>query len=178
MRGWKVAAMADKAPIAIRTATRDDLQAILAIYNEAVLNTTASYDLEPSTLERRTAWFEARVGQGFPVIVAEVGGEVAAFGSYGTFRERPGYRYTVEHSIYVAPAYRRNGVGRAVLGELIALARAAGMHALIGGVDAESEASLRLHRALGFVEMGRLREVGYKFGRWLDVIFVELLLDR
>jgi phosphinothricin acetyltransferase len=161
----------------IHPATRVDLPAILAIYNDAVLNTTASYDLEPSTLEERTAWFEAHERKGFPVIVAEVGGVVAAFGSYGTFREKPGYRYTVEHTVYVAPEYRRMGLGRAVVAELITLARAASLHAMIGGIDAANEGSLHFHRALGFVEAGRLHEVGHKFDQWLDIIFMELLLD-
>ncbi|HMQ31943.1 MAG TPA: N-acetyltransferase family protein [Chloroflexaceae bacterium] len=169
---------AKEAPVTIRPATRDDLPAILAIYNEAVLNTTASYDLEPSTPEQRAAWFAARERQGFPVLVAEVGGAVAAFGSYGTFREKPGYRHTVEHTLYVAPGWRRHGLGRALLAELVALARAAGKHAMVGGVDAENAGSLRFHLAMGFVEVARFREVGHKFGRWLDIIFVELLLDR
>lgn len=165
-------------PPLIRPATVDDLPAILAIYNHAVLHTTASYDLEPSTLAQRRAWFETRAAQGFPVLVAEGDGVVAAFGAYGAFRDRPGYRHTVEHSIYVDAAQRRQGLGRAVLAELIAMARAEGRHAMVGGIDAESEASLRLHADLGFVEVGRLREVGHKFGRWLDVVFMQLLLER
>lgn len=163
--------------IHIRPATAADLPAILAIYNDAVLNTTASYDLEPSSLEQRAAWFEERARHGFPVIVAESGGEVIAFGTYGKFREKPGYRHTVEHTIYVAPGRRGRGVGRAMLTELIALARAQGKHAMIGGIDSENAGSLRFHLALGFVEVARFRQVGHKFGRWLDIIFVELILD-
>lgn len=163
--------------IHIRPATAADLPAILAIYNDAVLNTTASYDLEPSSLEQRAAWFEERARQGFPVIVAESGGEVIAFGTYGKFREKPGYRHTVEHTIYVASGRRGRGVGRAMLTELIALARAQGKHAMIGGIDSENAGSLRFHLALGFVEVARFRQVGHKFGRWLDIIFVELILD-
>jgi phosphinothricin acetyltransferase len=164
--------------ITVRPATPADLPAILAIYNDAVVNTTASYDLEPSTLEQRAAWFEARAAQGFPVLVAEAEGAAAGFGSYGKFRDKPGYRHTVEHSLYVAPGLRGRGIGRALLAELIALARAEGRHAMVGGVDAENQGSLRFHRAMGFVEVARFREVGHKFGRWLDIIFVELLLDR
>jgi phosphinothricin acetyltransferase len=162
--------------ITIRPADRADLPAILAIYNDAVLHTTASYDLEPITLEQRAAWFEERERKGFPVLAADSGGEVVGFGAYGTFREKPGYRHTVEHTVYVAPGRRGRGVGRALLAELVRLARAQGKHAMIGGVDAENEGSLRFHLALGFVEVGRLREVGHKFGRWLDIIFVELIL--
>lgn len=163
--------------ITLRPATPADLPAILAIYNDAVLHTTASYDLEPSTLAQRAAWLDERTRQGFPVIVADEGGEVVGFGSYGTFRDKPGYRHTVEHSVYVAPGRRGRGIGRALLAELIALARAQGKHAMVGGVDAENTGSLQFHLALGFVEVARFREVGYKFGRWLDIIFVELILD-
>lgn len=163
--------------VAIRPATGADLPAILEIYNDAVLHTTASYDLEPSTLEQRAAWFEDRARQGFPVLVAEAGGEVAGFGTYGKFREKPGYRHTVEHTIYVAPGRRGQGIGRALLAELIAVARAQGKHAMVGGIDSGNAGSLRFHLALGFVEVARFREVGHKFGRWLDIIFVELILD-
>lgn len=160
----------------IRPAAPSDLPAILAIYNDAVLHTTASYDEEPATPEERAAWYAARVGAGLPVLVAELGGAVAGFSSYGPFRPKPGYRHTVEHSVYVGPAWRGRGLGRALLAPLIERARAAGLRAIIGGVDAENAASLRLHASLGFVEVGRLRQVGRKFGRWLDLVFVELLL--
>lgn len=160
----------------IRLASPDDLPAILAIYNHAVLHTTASYDLEPSTLEQRAAWFEGRARAGFPVVVVELGGAVVGFGSYGTFREKPGYRYTVEHSLYIAPEWRGRGVGKALLAELIALARAQGKHVMVGGIDSANEGSLRFHLALGFTEVGRFREVGHKFDHWLDIIFVQLIL--
>lgn len=163
--------------ITIRPAAPADLPAILAIYNDAVLNTTASYDLEPSTLEQRAAWFDERARQGFPVIVAEASGVVVGFGSYGKFRDKPGYRHTVEHTVYVAPGRRGEGVGRALVAELIALARAQGKHAMVGGVDSENEGSLRFHLAMGFAEVARFHQVGHKFDRWLDIIFVELLLD-
>ena len=160
----------------IRPATPADLPAILAIYNDAVLHTTASYDLEPSTLEQRATWFAERTHHGFPILVAELEGVVTAFGAYGAFRTKPGYRFAVEHSLYVAPEWRGRGLGRAMLAQLIRLAQADGMHAMIGGVDAENAASIALHTSLGFVEVARFREVGHKFGRWLDIIFLELLL--
>jgi len=160
----------------IRPATSVDLPAILAIYNDAVLHTTATYDLEPSTLEQRAAWFDERTRHGFPILVAEIEGAVTAFGAYAAFRTKPGYRFTVEHSLYVAPEWRGRGMGRAMLEQLIRLAQADGKHAMIGGVDAENAASIALHTTLGFVEVARFREVGHKFGRWLDIIFMELLL--
>jgi phosphinothricin acetyltransferase len=162
--------------ISIRPATHADLPAILDIYNEAVLNTTASYDLEPSTPAQRAAWYDNRVSQGFPVLVAEADSAVIGFGSYGPFRDRPGYRFTVEHSLYVAPAWRGRGVGRTMLQQLVELARADGKHVMIGGIDASNAGSISLHLQLGFVEVGRLREVGYKFERWLDIVFLQLML--
>lgn len=162
--------------ITIRPAQTSDLPAILAIYNEAVLHTTATYDNQPSTLEQRAEWFEARVQAGFPVFVAERDRVVIGYGTYGPFRPRYGYRYTGEHSIYVAPEWRGRRIGHALLAEVIDAARQQGMHSLIGVVDAENAASIRLHRSLGFVQVAHLREVGHKFGRWLDIVLLELLL--
>ncbi|HNP72269.1 MAG TPA: GNAT family N-acetyltransferase [Kouleothrix sp.] len=166
------------APLAIRPAAAADVPAILAIYNDAVLNTTASYDEAPSTLAQRTAWFEERTGQGFPVLVAEVGGTVLGFGTFAQFRPRAGYRYTVEHSVYVDAAYRGRGLGRALMLALIDEARARGMHSMLAVIDAESAASVQLHAGCGFAEAGRLHQVGFKFGRWLDVVLMELLLEQ
>jgi len=160
----------------IRPATPADLPAIRAIFNDAVLHTTASYEVQPATLEQRRAWFDARLEQGFPVLVAELEACVVAYGSLGSFRALPGYRYTVEHSVYVDAAYRGRGVGRCMLDRLIAAARELRMHAMIGLIDAENVASIHLHETAGFVPVARLREVGYKFGRWLDLVCMELLL--
>jgi phosphinothricin acetyltransferase len=161
----------------IRPATRADLPEILAIYNHAVLHTTASYDYEPSTLERRTQWFEEHEASGLPVVVAvNDAGTVCGWGSLSGFRERIGYRFTVEHSVYVSADHRRQGIARLIVTAMIDAARGLGKHVVIGGVDANSEASVQLHRSLGFEEVGRLREVGYKFDRWLDVIFFQLML--
>lgn len=160
----------------IRTATTSDLPGILAIYNHAVLHTTAVYNDTPSTLAERTSWFEARVAQNFPVLVADHHGVIAGFGSYGPFRTWPGYRFTVEHSVYVAEDQRRRGIGRALIVALIEAAHAQGMHTIVAGVDADNTASICLHTALGFEQAGHLRQVGYKFGRWLDLCLLELLL--
>ncbi|WP_045234740.1 GNAT family N-acetyltransferase [Deinococcus pimensis] len=161
----------------VRDATREDLPAILEIYNDAVLHTTASYDDRPSTLDARLAWFDARRDQNLPVLVAESADEVLGWASYGPFRAWPGYRYTVEHSVYVSREARGRGVGGVLLAELVSRARAQDLHAMVGGVDAANEASLRLHARHGFERVAHFRQVGRKFGRWLDLVFVELLLD-
>ena len=161
----------------LRPATRADVPAILSIYNEAVLNTTASYDLAPSSVESRLNWFDAREQKGQPVFVWDQAGEVLGWASYGPFREKAGYAYTAEHSVYVSPAAQGKGLGRALLGALIEHARAAGLHVLVGGLDADNAASLGLHAALGFERVAHFRQVGRKFGRWLDLVFVELRLD-
>ena len=130
---------------------------------------------EPS-LEARRAWFEVRVAAGLPVIVAEEDGEVLGWGALNPFKDRYGYRFTVEHSVYVAERARGRGVGRALLAELVAAARRGGFHALIAGVDGDNTASLALHTRQGFVEVARFKQVVFKFERWLDVVYLELLL--
>jgi L-amino acid N-acyltransferase len=164
-------------PTTIRLATPTDLPAILAIYNDAVLHTTASYDYEPATLEARIAWFEARNAQGLPILVATNDDLVVGWSSFGPFRPWAGYRYSVEHSIYVAAERRGQGIGRLLLAPLIDKARGLGMHTMLAGIDADNQASLRLHAAFGFVQVAHFRQVGHKFGRWLDLIFLQLLLD-
>jgi L-amino acid N-acyltransferase YncA len=164
--------------ITLRTAQVDDLPAILAIYNEAVLNTTASYEYEPNTLEQRTRWFEGHGADGLPILVAvdEVG-EVVGWGSLSKFRDRIGYRFTVEHSVYVAVDQRGRGIGRCIVAALIEAARDLGKHVIVGGLDSSNEASVRLHQSLGFEEVGRFKQVGYKFDRWLDVVFYQKMLE-
>ncbi len=163
--------------VLIRPATRSDIPAILDIYNEAVINTTASYDYEPSTLEARAAWFEAHAGAGYPVYVAEDEAQgVVGWSSLSEFRARIGYRFTVEDSIYVAPGCRGRGLGRQLLAPLIERARQGGYRAIIAAIDADNAASIRLHAGFGFERVAWLKQVGYKFGRWLDVVYMELLL--
>ena len=162
----------------VRQATLTDVPGILDIYNEAVLNTTASYDYEPSTLEMRAAWFDEHVRTGYPVVVAEdESGRVAGWGSLSQFRVRIGYRFTAEDSVYVAAGRRGQGIGTQLLAPLIESARAMGLRAVIAAVDADNAPSLRLHERHGFVKVGHFRQVGYKFGRWLDVVYLELLLS-
>jgi L-amino acid N-acyltransferase YncA len=162
--------------IEIRLATAPDLPAILAIYNDAILTTTAVYDYQPHTLAMRQTWYEAKVTAGLPVFVADEAGTVLGFSSIGPFRAWAAYKYTVENSIYVAAERRGQGIGKLLLPPLIDAARRLEMHAIIAGIDATNVASYRLHQSFGFVEVAHFREVGYKFGRWLDLKFLEFLL--
>ena len=160
----------------IRAAIEADLPDILAIYNDAVLHSTAIWNWSPVDLANRRAWYEARRVQGYPILVAEEAGAVQGYASYGDWRPFDGYRYTVEHSVYVAAPARGRGAGRALIEGLIDAARAGGKHVMLGGIDATNEASLALHRRLGFAETGRMPQVGQKFGRWLDLVFMQRVL--
>ena len=150
---------------------------ILSIFNEAIVNSTALYDYKPRTADMMRAWFEAKAKGNFPVIGVEgTGGELMGFASFGTFRSWPSYKYSVEHSVYVDARFRGRGVGRRLLEEVIENARAQDYHVLIGGIDAMNKPSIALHERLGFTHCGTLRQVGFKFGRWLDLLFYELIL--
>ncbi len=159
----------------IRLATEHDLGAINDIYSYSVLYSTATYQTEPSTMEERTAWFKAQSPQ-HPVIVAEINGTVIGWGSLAPFRQRAAYRHSVEESVYIHHDYHRRGIGRTILLELIELAKKHGHHRVIATISGDQEPSLALHRAVGFIEVGRLTEIGYKFGRWLDVVYLEYRL--
>ena len=162
--------------VTLREATRQDAPAIRTIYNHAILHSTAVYEYDPVSLQEREAWLTQRQGAGLPVLVAVQAGEVVGFGSYGPFRPRPAYSRSVEGSVYIHPDHVRHGHGTLLIHALLEHARAHGVHTFIGGVDAENAASLELLEGLGFVQAGRMREVGHKFGRWLDVIFMQLML--
>lgn len=164
-------------PRVIRSANHEDLPAIVEIYNEGGVATTASYDIEPVTLEERAAWFERLRNQGHPVLILEENGRVVGFASYGPFRDKAAYRHTVEHSVYVAEGSRSNGVGRMLLCALLDHARGRGVHVMLGVLDADNMASRAFHKSLGFIESVVLPEVGRKFGRWLDVVFVTRRFD-
>ncbi|HYP71043.1 MAG TPA: GNAT family N-acetyltransferase [Variovorax sp.] len=152
--------------------------AILAILNEAIVNSTALYDYVPRPPEAMKAWFAAKRAGGFPVVGAvDDSGALAGFASYGTFRAFPAYKYTVEHSVYVHKDHRGQGLGKVLIGELIQRARAANLHALVGCIDASNAGSIALHKSLGFAHSGTFPQVGFKFGRWLDAAFYQLLLD-
>lgn len=159
----------------IRAATYDDLPGILEIYNDVIQNTTAVYSYQPHTLAIRQQWFAERNTNNFPVFVYETDGLVAGFSSYGPFRTWPAYKYTVENSVYVHPNYRGQGIAKQLLQMLIDDAVYKNHHAMIAGIDAENNVSMRLHEQLGFAEVAHFKQVGYKFGRWLDLKFFERL---
>jgi phosphinothricin acetyltransferase len=161
----------------IRDATPADAEAIAAIYNDAVVNTTAIWNEIAVDAANRVDWMAARMAGGFPVLVAEVEGRVAGYASYGPWRAFDGYRLTVEHSVYVAGAFRGRGLARALMQALIARARAAGLHVMVAAIEAENRPSVALHASLGFGNAHTMRHVGQKFGRWLNLTFMELHLD-
>jgi L-amino acid N-acyltransferase len=160
----------------IDDATEADLPEIVAIYNEVIATSTAVFSELPMTLERQGEWVDARRADGYPVIVAREDGAVAAFASYGPFRPWRGYQLTVEHSVYVAAPWRRRGIGRRLVEELLDRARRNGMHAVVAGIDADNGPSLRMHEQLGFKPVGCLPEVARKFDRWLDLVLLQLML--
>jgi L-amino acid N-acyltransferase len=152
-------------------------QSILAILNDAIVNTTALYDYKPRTPDTMTAWFEAKQRGNYPVIgVIADEGELMGFASYGAFRPWPAYKYTVEHSLYVAKPYRRQGVGTLLLKSTIERAMSQDYHVLVGGIDSTNAVSIALHERFGFEHVATLRQVGFKFGRWLDLCFYQLTL--
>ena len=166
-------------PIVIRLASAADLPAINAIYNHYVPISTTTYHLEPIPLAEREQWFAGREDI-HPVTVAFLAEEpegIVGWGSLHAFRGKVGYRFTVENSVYVHPERQRSGIGSAILVDQIERARSLGLRAIVAGIDSEQAASFALHAKHGFVEVGRFPQVGRKFDRWLDVIFMELLLE-
>lgn len=162
--------------ITVRDGRESDLAGMLAIYNDAVLTTTAVYDYQPRTIEQQAAWFQAKQDQRLPILVADVDGTVAGFASYGPFRPWPAYLHSVENSLYVAANLRAQGIGSTLLPALIQRATERGLHTMIAGIDAMNAASLRLHAKFGFEPVALFREVGWKFERWLDLTFVQRML--
>ncbi len=162
--------------IAIDPVRDADLPAILAIHNDAVATSTAIWNEPLADLADRQALLEERRRLGYPFIVARDGDTLVGYATFGDFRKGTGYRYTVEHSIYVHRDHRRRGIARLLMPQLIEAARGAGKHAMVGGIEAGNAGSIALHRAFGFREVGRLPEVGAKFGRWLDLVLMQKLL--
>ncbi|CAN7306562.1 MULTISPECIES: GNAT family N-acetyltransferase [Ensifer] len=161
-----------------RQATKDDLPVICDIYNDAVANTTAIWNDTIVDVANRAAWLRARSDAGYPVLVAVAdSGDIVGYASFGDWRAFDGYRHTVEHSVYVHRKSRGGGIGRELMVALIAEAERLNKHVMVAGIESENAASIRLHQRLGFTETGRMREVGTKFGRWLDLTFMQLVLS-
>jgi phosphinothricin acetyltransferase len=151
---------------------------ILDIYNDAILNTTALYDYKPRTMETMQVWFETKRLNNFPVIgIVDETGRLMGFGSYGQFRIRPAYKYTIENSLYVHRDFRGRGLGKILLAEIIEKAKSQQFHCIIGVIDAENQISIGLHESFGFEHVGTFKEVGFKFGKWLDAAFMQLTLQ-
>jgi phosphinothricin acetyltransferase len=151
--------------------------AVREIFNDAITNTTALYDYQPRSMDTVLQWFGAKARAAYPVLgVVDEGGVLCGFASYGPFRNWPAYKYSIEHSVYVHPAQRRKGVARLLMQRLIERAQAQQYHAMIGGIDADNVSSIALHEQLGFHHSGTIAHAGYKFGRWLDLAFYQLLL--
>ena len=162
--------------VIVRAAAEADLPAILAIYNDAVAKTTAIWNDGFADLDNRRQWFEGRRRLNYPVLVATLDDAVVGYASFGDFRAFDGYRFTVENSVYVAELARRRGAASALLVALIERARTLGKHVMVAGIAGENDISIRLHAKHGFVETARMPEVGLKFGRWLDLVFMQLML--
>ena len=164
--------------VTIRPATINDLPAILAIVNYAILYSTANYNYDIQTIEIQSQWFFDKEKQNFPVVVAEINGLTIGYGTYGTFREKIGYQFTVEHSIYVSDNFIGKGIGKLLLAALIELAKNQKLHAMVGAIDAENKASIAFHEKFGFEVAGNIKEAAFKFDKWLDLLFMQLILKE
>ena len=165
-------------PLSVRAACVDDVAAMTEIYNHVIATSTAIYASQPSPLADRRDWYKARTAAGFPVLAAWRSGELVGYASFSEFRGAwPGYLHSVEHSVYVRADCWRQGVGSALVRSLLPLAAAMDKHVMIGGIDAANDGSLRMHERLGFQRVAHFREVGRKFGRWLDLVFVQRFID-
>jgi phosphinothricin acetyltransferase len=162
--------------IIIRDAVEADLPQILEIYNEVIINTTAVFSYEPHTLQMREQWFTERRQQGFPIVVADEDGVIVGFAALGWFRAWPAYKHTCENSLYVKTGNRGKGIGKLLLKALIDEAKQINMHVIIAGIEALNEGSIALHKQFGFEEAALLKEVGYKFDAWLDLLFMQLIV--
>ncbi|NRH44174.1 GNAT family N-acetyltransferase [Pseudomonas sp. MS15a(2019)] len=163
----------------VRDATPADLPAVLHIYNDAVSNTTAIWNETPVDLTNRQAWFDLRATQGYPILVAEnADGAVVGYASFGDWRPFEGFRHTVEHSVYIHPDQRGQGIGPRLMTVLIERARACDKHVMVAAIESGNQASIRLHERLGFITTGQMPQVGTKFGRWLDLTFMQLMLEQ
>jgi L-amino acid N-acyltransferase YncA len=163
--------------VQIRSFEIKDTQSILDIINYNILNSTALYDYKTRDYDTQKTILEDKVKKGFPVIVAESEGKIVGFGMYSEFRFREAYKFTVEHSVYVSPDEMGKGIGKKIMTQLIILAKAQGLHTMIGVIDSENKSSITFHEQFGFKTVGIIKESGYKFNRWLDSVFMQLLLE-
>ena len=161
---------------AVRKASTADIPFILEITNHEILTSTVLYEYEPRTIKQQTEWYNEKLAHKWPIIVAEQEGVVVGFGTYGSFRARPAYSKSIEHSVYVHKDHRAKTVGNALMVELIRLAKDGGFHTMIAGIDSSNMGSVEFHRKFGFEVVGTFKEVGFKFDMWLDVVFMQLLL--
>lgn len=150
---------------------------ILEILNDAILNTTALYDYKPRSMESMRAWFDIKEANAYPVIGAFENSTLLGFASYGSFRNWPAYKYSVEHSIYVHRDHRGKGIALQLMQQLIEEARQQQYHVLIGAIDASNHISISLHEKLGFLHAGTIKQAGFKFNKWLDLSFYQLVLE-
>lgn len=165
--------------VQIRDALDTDLAGILRIYNDAVENSTAIWNDRIVDLDNRRAWLAERHDQGYPVLVAiDEEGQVAGYASFGPWRPHDGFRHTVENSVYVSPDHRGSGIGRSLMKALIERARMLDKHVMVAFIESENRASVHMHQQLGFIHVGQMRQVGCKFGRWLDLTMMQLTLNR
>ncbi|EZH65235.1 phosphinothricin acetyltransferase [Bacillaceae bacterium JMAK1] len=162
----------------IRKARKEDLPGMLAIYNDAILHTTAVYSYRPETIAEREKWYNLKLESGYPVFVCERDGEIAGFATFGAFRDWPAYQYTIEHSIYTDVNHRQKGVATNLLQAIIDRATNDNYKTMIAGIDATNKGSILLHQKFNFERTGTMINVGYKFGRWLDLTFYQLMLDQ
>jgi phosphinothricin acetyltransferase len=173
------ASTAFRDPLTLRDATEDDLPGILEIYNDAVANTTAIWNETRVDLENRRQWWQGRQAAGYPILVlVDAQGAVVGYASYGDWRPFDGYRHTVEHSVYIHPQGRGRGAGRRLMEALLERAMTQGKHVMVAGVDGDNQASIILHQKLGFTQVGQMPQVGCKFGRWLNLVFLQKTLDQ
>ncbi|MBD1590100.1 GNAT family N-acetyltransferase [Pseudomonas typographi] len=164
--------------IAVRQGLETDLPTIREIYNDAVRNTNAIWNEKQVDLANRLAWFQGRQAQGYPILVAvDAGGQVLGYASYGDWRPFDGFRYSVEHSVYIHPRQRGKGLGGLLMRALIERARRGGKHVMVAAIESANSASITLHQRLGFATTGQMPQVGIKFGRWLDLTFMQLVLN-
>lgn len=162
----------------IRPAIKKDIPSILQIVNHEILNSTVIYDYIEHTIKQQIEWFKQKQKNNMPVIVAVKKNTVIGFGTYSIFRPWEAYKLSLEHSVYVDKDYRSHGIGKLLMAELINLAKKEGYHTMVAGIDTSNKMSVEFHEKFGFREIGVFKEVGYKFDRWLDLIFMQLLLNK